>query len=163
MYGSGVAERVVGQASHGQSEVGAISEIGFQALKNVWGGRRAKNGDRSVARRRQIGPGKGAAAFAGACFAKGEEMAETGVSGQVRGVDKNRGPVREIESRAGDGSDIRFFGGFMGADNAGQGAAIGDGEGGKFQHRRAGEQFRGMGSAAEEGEVRGCLEFCVHF
>ena len=50
----------------------------------------------------------------------------------------------------------------MGADDAGQRAAVGDAEGGQAEDGGAGEQFLDVGGAAEEGEIRGGLEFGVH-
>ena len=86
------ANGVVGTALSGQREISAIGEIGFQALENGRCGRRADDGDHALRRIGQIVPGQVAAAFSGAAFAFGEQAAEAGVSGLVRGVDETDGP-----------------------------------------------------------------------
>ena len=78
------------------------------------------------------------------------------------GIDQDGRAVGQVETGADDAADIRFFTALMGADDAGQGASVGDAEGGDAEDRGAGEQFLDMGGAAEEGEVRGGLEFGVH-
>jgi hypothetical protein len=50
----------------------------------------------------------------------------------------------------------------MGADDAGESASVGDAESGDAKHGRAGEQFFDVRGTAQEGEVRGGLEFDVH-
>ena len=152
---------VVGAAAEGQGGVRPIAEVRFQAMQMFGRRRGAKNGDHAFGRGGEIVPGEVAAAFAGAAFAGREQAAEAGVGWLVRGVDEDGGPVRQVETGADNDAHIRFFGALMGADDAGQRAAVGDAESGDFEDGGAGEQLLDVGGAAEEGEVRGRLEFGV--
>src|ERR1051326_3112086 len=124
-----------------------------------WGG--AEDGDHAVSGGGEIVPGKVAGTFSGAALAQGKETAEAGVSGLVGGIDEDGRAVRQVKAGADDTAEIRFFGALMGADDAGERASIGNAESRETEDGGAGEELLDVGGAAEEGEVRGGLEFGV--
>ena len=105
-----------------------------------------------------------ALALLGPAGAEGEEAAEPGPAGAVAGQRGELGPVGEAEAgggeEAGDGGAVA--GGLLellvGADEAGDRVAVGDGEGGQAELDRAERVFLRVAAAGQEGEVGGDRE-----
>ena len=156
------AHRVVGAAADGQGRVRPVLEVRPQTRERVrrWIG--AKHRDHTLSGGGEIRPREIASAFSRARLAQSQQAAEGGVGGGIGGIDKDRCLIGQIETAANDQADIRLRRVHMGPHDPGQRAPVGDREGGETEDGGAGEQLLGMRSAAEEGEVRGGLEFGVH-
>ena len=76
-------------------------------------------------------------AFSARRFAEGEQSAQPAISGAIGGPHEQVGGVGELKSRADDELEIGLFGGLVGADDAGQGVHVGDGDGAIAQLGRA--------------------------
>ena len=107
-----------------------------------------------------------ACALFGPALAEGQQAAEPAVGGAVGGPDQQIGEVGECQAGADDQLGCGAFTGclfpaFVGADDAGEGVEIGDGDGAIAQFGGPVHQFIRMRSAAEEGEVGGDIQFGV--
>jgi hypothetical protein len=94
-------------------------------------------------------------------------VVEGAVGGPGGGQDRVFGEVRADRAvRLGLGAQLHLPGDLarmgMGADDAGDGILVGDGERGQAEERRTLHVFLGMGAPGEEGEVRGGVEFGEH-
>ncbi len=108
-----------------------------------------------------IGEREHALSLGGAALAAGQQAAEAAIGGAVgRQCDEARG-VGEIEAGADDELETDLLGGEMGAGGAGEGIAVGDGDGGKAESLGGRHQFLGVGTAVEEGEVGCHLQFRI--
>ena len=95
-------------------------------------------------------------ALDGAGFAEGEQAAEAGVAGAVDGVggDVWRA-VSKHQAGAGDEAHAGILGGLVGADDAGEGVAVGDADGGEAEGCCGLGDFLGVAGAVQEAEGGG--------
>jgi hypothetical protein len=104
---------------------------------------------------------KRALSFLGAPLPKREEAAEPPIRSAVARIGKQARSILQIEARADHELDADLLGGEMGADHAGKGVAIGDGDGLEADGFRRRDQLFGVRAAAQEGEVGGDVELGV--
>ena len=97
----------------------------------------------------------------GAALAQGEKARQTSIGGAVGRVAEQARTVDEVEAGTDDDAEIHVPGRAVGADDAGERVAVGDGKGAQAQLPRLRHQLFGMGRAAQEGEVGRDLELGI--
>jgi hypothetical protein len=159
------AQRVAGAAAQGQGEVGPIREdlaqfaqVGCGRFVGFIGNEHAHQTLGPVG---DIGPVDVAFRLAGAAFAHRQEPGQPRIGGAVRGIDEQACPIDEVEPAADDQPRVRGLRRFPGAHDAGDRVAIDDGQSLDAADIRLAEQLFAGGGAAQEGEVRGGLQFDV--
>ena len=152
-------------AVQGEGEVGVPAESAFQVLQVfLQGGIRMvgqQHGDQAFGMGGHVAPLQVAGALAGAALADAEQPAQARVGGAAGGVDQQRSAASEVEPAADDQAQLRLDGALVGARDAGEAVAVGDGERVVAEQLGLGEQLLDVRGAAEEGVVRGDLEFYV--
>ena len=153
-------------AAQGECQVSAVGKGCSQGLQvgDERGVRRIRDQDGDQAFRviLQVLPGEIAGTLAGTGLAAAEQSAKTGIGGAVCRINENRGAAAQIQAAADDEADARFGGALVGARDAGQRIAVGDGERVVAEQGGCGEEFFRVGGAAEEGIIGGDLEFGEH-
>jgi hypothetical protein len=108
-----------------------------------------------------IGPMQYAFSLAATLLAERQQAAKPGVGRAICRVDQNGNLFGQIEPAADDQSDAGRLRRCMGSDNSGQAVAIADG---KCWHVHAcclRKQFLAGAGPAQEGKMRGALQFDV--
>ncbi len=108
-----------------------------------------------------VGPVDSASAFAGAGLAEREQATEVSIAGAVERVGENPGAVGEIEPATDDQTHAGHLGGFMGADDAGDGVVVANRDGLDAGEGGLAEQLLAAGGAAQEAEVGRRLQLGV--
>ena len=154
--------RIVRAAVQGQRQVGAVGEIGAQAVQVLrrWARCTARRaGPRRM--RGQIVPVQRAGALAGAALAQRQQAGQAGPGGPVGGIDQHRGAVGQVQPAARHQADAGLLRALVGAHHAGDRVAVGDAHRRQPVQRGLRHQFLDMRGAAQERVVRGDLKFGV--
>ena len=96
-------------------------------------------------------------AFFGAPLTQGQERGETPIGGAAGGQTNEAQVAGQAEPGADHQPDASFLGGDVGAHDAGQRIAIGDGDGRMAEGGGRHDQFLRVRSTAQETEVAGHL------
>ena len=111
--------------------------------------------------RHDVGELEQALALAGAPLAERQQLREAAISRLVGGPGKERRAVGEVEADAGEKAQAQLLRLDVGADDAGEAVAVGDGDGGHAQLVSAQGQLLRVRGTAQEAEVGGYLELGV--
>jgi len=95
-------------------------------------------------------------------LADAQQAGQPGIGGAIGRIQQHGRAAGKIEAAADDQADAGFLGALVGADDAGKGVAVGDGDRLHAQDGGACDQFLDLRGAAQEAVVGGDLEFGVH-
>ena len=154
----GEAEGIAGAVVQGEGEIGAVTE-GLAQPWQIEVFARQLDGDEAAGV--DILPGERKPPMAAARAAEREQPAQPRPGRPVLRVEQQRRRIRQINMAASHQPHPALARCLPGADHAGERIAVHHAQGRNAQFRRAGKKLGRVAGAAQEGVIRGDLEFGV--